>query len=186
MGGLAHYKNSKISMNNWEPVYMNLFEVVITPPPTVDKWDYVLEEVNKIAGMATDQTPPAGVEQSYKGAKRRFSNSLADSTVVDLSIGFFVNIDDNLSLIAYKGLQNWCKLIWNPLSGAMTLKKDYVGGPLTVFLHNRAGEVFRQWIFPTVWPTASLPEMALDYADGAASYQIDITFAADYWEDMSY
>lgn len=183
--GLSHYRNSKISMQNFEPVYMNLFEVILTPPSTVDSWDYVLEEITKISGMTTDQIPGAGVEQIYKGAKRRFSGALPDTTVVDLTIGFNVNVDDNLSIISYKGLRKWSDLIWNPLTGAMMLKKDYIGGPLTVFLMNKVREVLREWIFPVVWPTTPLPEQGLDYSDGNAIYGVEMTFAADFWDDLS-
>jgi hypothetical protein len=66
----------------------------------------------------------------------------------------------------------------------MLLKKDYVGGPINVFLHNKVMDVLRQWVFPVVWPISSLPPMELDYADGAAIYSMEMTFAADFWEDM--
>lgn len=183
--GLAHYKNSKVSMQDFEPVYLSLFEVILTPPPTVDKWDYVLEQITKISGLATDQTPEAGSEQTYKGVKRRFAAALPPATTVDLTLGFNVNIDDSLSMISYKGLRKWSDLIWNPLSGAMSLKKDYIGGPLTVFLNNKINEPIRQWIFPKVWMTSSIPQMELDYSDGAAIYSMEATFAADYFEDIT-
>lgn len=186
MSGYAHYKNSKISMNNWEPVPLNLFEVIITPPPTVDKWDYVLEQITKIEGMATDQTPPAGIEQIYKGAKRRFSNNFPDATTVDLTVGFEVNVDDELSMIPYRGLRNWCDLVWNPLNATMKTKKNYIGGPINIFLYNREDEVIRQWIFPVVWPTSSLPAIGLDYTQGSGKYELSMNFAADYYEDMAY
>lgn len=183
--GLKHYKNSKISMNNFEPVYLNLFHVLITPPPTVDKWDYVLEEIQSVSGLTTDQTPGALIEQTYKGAKRRFSAPLPESTTVDIAINFHVNVDDNLSMIAYKGLRKWCNLIWQPLTGAMTLKKDYIGGPMNVFLTTRDEQVLRQWVFPVVWPITSIQEMGFSY-DSTEAYAMDMTFAADYWDDMTY
>ena len=183
--GHKHYRNSKVSMSNFEPVYLNLFEVILTPPPSVDKWEYVLEQITKISGMTTDQIPGAGVEQSYKGAKRRFAGALPDTTTVDLTIGFNVNVDDDASMIAYKGMRNWSNLIWNPLTGVMMLKKDYIGGPLTVFLHNKIDNVLREWIFPVVFPTSPLNDMGLDYSDGNAIYSVESTFAADFWDDMS-
>ena len=185
MSGHAHYKNSQISMNNYQPVHLNLFQVIITPPPFVAKWQYVLEEITKISGLATDQTPPAGIEQTYKGAKRSFSNSLADTTVVDLTIGFQVNADEENSMIAYAGMKEWCNAVWNPLNATMKLKKNYIGGPITVFLYNQEEEVIREWIFPVVWPTTPLAAMELDYADGAQIYSFEMGFRSDYWEDIT-
>lgn len=190
MAGLAHYKNSKISMANYEPVYLNLFEVIITPPADAtrftDEKELVLEEITKISGLVTDVVADSAVEQVYKGAKRRFANSFAPQTTVDLVIGFNVNVksDDN-SLIAYKSLREWCDLIWNPLTGGMSLKSTYIGGPLTVLLHNKANDVLREWVFPTIWPKTAPAEMSLEYGDGAAIYSTEITFCADYWEDVT-
>lgn len=188
MAGTPHYKNSKISMNNWEPVYTNLFEILLTLPVAIqgEPVDLLLEEVTKISGLATDQTPPAGVEQIFKGAKRRFANALPDATTVDLSLDFNVNLNDDNSAFAYKTLRKWADLVWDPLRATMMLKKDYVGGPMTVSLFNRINDTFRQWTFPTIWPTTSLPPIDLDYSSGSGFYAISgWTVASDYWEDVS-
>ena len=180
----SHYTNSKVSMQQFEPVYNNLFDAIITPPKLITSgWDYVLESVTKVNGMTTD-TLPGIVEQTFKGAKRRFAGALAESTTVDLVIGFNVNVADDLSLISYNGLRKWSDLIWNPRTGAMMLKKDYTGGPMTVFLKNKIGEVLREWVFPTIWPMSALPAIDLDYSDGGAIYSVEMSFAADYWDDI--
>lgn len=187
--GLPHYKNSTVSMSMYEPVYLNLFEVIITPPNNIDKekhWNLVLEEVKKITGLSTDQmSAGAAVTQSYKGAKRRFAGALPDNTTVDISIEFEVNVDNNNSLIAYKGLRDWCDLIWNPLTGSQMLKTNYTGGPMTVTLHDKENTVIREWVFPTIWPTDPLNAMDLDYSAGANVYSVTAKFAADYWEDVT-
>lgn len=186
MGGLPHYKNSKASMNLYEPVYLNLFEVTIQPPPAVSAWsELVIENISKVSGLDVNKVPPASVEQHYKGAKRRFAASLPDSTTVDIEITFFVNLDDNNSMYVYKALKQWGELIFDPLTGAMSLKKDYVGGPMTISIYNRRGDIFRQWIFPVVWIAKNIPQMDLDYSSGTNIYEISMTFVADYWEDIS-
>lgn len=182
--GMPHYKNSVASMKNWEPVYQSLFNVVITPPPSVDGWDYILEHINSIAGMETDQVPGAGVEQKYKGITRRFADALPGATTVDLAINFSVNLDDSNSMYVYKGIKKWCDLVWNPLTGARALKKDYTGGPITVSLYNRVGETTRQWIYPTVWPMTNINVMDLSY-DSTEIFPLDMTWACDYYEDIS-
>lgn len=185
MAGLPHYKNAPAAMNMHEPVYTNLFEVTVTPPAGVSGWDQlVLDNIIKIGGLEVEKTP-ATVEQIYKGAKRRFSAAFPDSTTVDLVIDFEVNLNDSNSMYVYKALRRWTDLCFDPLTGAMTLKKNYAGGPMTVSLHNRKGDIFRQWVFPVVFPITPLPAMELDYSTGGTIWTVSMTFAADYWEDMS-
>ena len=53
MAGLPHYRNSKAAVNKYEPVYTNLFEVTILPPPGVSGGDILLEHVRSIGGLNT-------------------------------------------------------------------------------------------------------------------------------------
>lgn len=181
--GYPHYRNAHASMEKWEPVYLNLFEVTIKPPESVDGWDWIMDNVTRIGGLDTEKIPGT-VEQIYKGARRRFSAAFPDSTTADISIGFEVNLNNENSMYVYKGLRKWCDLIFDPLTGAMTLKTTYSGGPMTVSLYNKLGETFRQWIFPVIWPITPIPMMDLDYSTGSNIWSIDITFAADYWDDI--
>ena len=184
MAGLPHYKNGHAGMENWEPVYLNLFEVLIVPPKAVDSWEWIMDNVTKVGGMDVEKTP-SPVEQIYKGAKRRYAGGFPDGTTVDLSISFEVNLNNNNSMYVYKGLRKWCDLIFDPLTGAMTTKVNYAGGPMTVSLFNKDGVTFRQWIYPVIFPMSSLPAMELDYSSGSNIWSIDMTFACDYWEDSS-
>lgn len=184
MAGLPHYKNAHVAMEKWEPVYLNLFEVLIKPPTGVDSWEWVMDNVTKVSGLDVEKTP-APVEQIYKGARRRFAGGFPDTTTTDIGISFEVNLNNNNSMYVYRALRRWCDLIFDPLTGAMTLKTDYAGGPMTVSLYNRKGDIFRQWIFPVIFPVTSLPVMELDYSTGANIWQLEMTFGADYWEDMS-
>lgn len=184
--GMPHYVNSTASMNNFEPVFLSTFNVLITPPALVDGWDFVLEQITKVSGMATDKLPGADVVQKFKGVDRRFSGNLPSETTVDIEVEFNVNINDDNSMYVYKAMRKWCDLIWNPLTGSRVLKKDYVGGPMIVSLYNRIGQVTRQWIFPTIWPIEPIPAMDLDYSDGSAIYgPLTMKFASDYWSDIS-
>lgn len=184
MNGLPHYRNDRIGMALWEPVYLNLFQVLLTPPPAVDTWDYVIDNVTKISGLTTDLIPTAPVEQTYKGSKRSYAGAFPEKTTVDLAMSFQVNLNDSHSMFVFKGLRQWCDLIFDPLNGAMVLKKDYVGGPLVVSLYNRRGDIFRQWTFPVLFPMSPLPAMDLDYA-ATDIWQIEMTFRSDYWDDVA-
>ena len=183
MAGLPHYKNAHVAMEKWEPVYLNMFEVLLKPPKAVDNWDWVMDNVKSVTGMETDKVPGL-VEQIYKGAKRRFAAGFPDSTTVDLAMEFEVNLNESNSMYVYKGIKRWCDLIWDPLTGAMSLKRDYAGGPMTVSIYNRKGDIFRQWIYPVVWPTGNLAAMDLSY-ESTDIYKMSLNLAADYFEDMS-
>lgn len=184
MAGLPHYKNAHVAMEKWEPVYLNLFEVLIKPPEGVDTWEWVMDNVTKVTGLDVEKVP-APVQQIYKGAVRRFAGGFPDSTTADITVGFEVNLNNQNSMYVYKGLRKWCDLIFDPLTGAMTLKVDYAGGPMVVSLFNRKGDIFRQWTFPVIWPITSIQSMELDYSNGQSVWQIEVTFAADYWEDVA-
>ena len=71
MAGLPHYRNSKASMNKFEPVYNAQFEVTLQPPAGVSDWSLVMEQVLKVGGVEVNKQP-AVVEQKYKSAKRSF------------------------------------------------------------------------------------------------------------------
>ena len=184
--GLPHYKNNTAGMNKYEPVYLNLFDVTIVPPAAVSGWELVMEHVEKVGGLEVEKLPPSGVEQKYKGATRRYANALPESTTIDVTLDFSVNLDDKNSMYVYNALRSWCDLIFDPLTGSMSLKKDYAGGPMVISIHNRKGEIFRQYKMPVVWPTTPLTAIDLDYSTGSGFYTIaNFTLAADYWEDIS-
>lgn len=184
---LPHYKNSKAGMNNFEPVYLNLFEVTIVPPTGIDPGtgqngqNLLLEHVTSVSGLELDKNPGT-VEQHYKFAKRRYAGSKPDTTTMDVTIDFEVNLDDANSMYTFKVLRQWSDLIYNPLTGSMSLKRDYVGsGLITMF--NRAGDIFRRVRIPVWFPISEIPPMDLDY-QSTEVYKISLTFAVDYWEDV--
>lgn len=182
MSGVPHYRNSKASMNNWEPVYLNLFDVNIVFPAAVGTGEFVLENIISIGGLETDKVP-ATVEQTYKGAKRSFAAGFVENTYVDLTLSFEVNLNDANSAYVYKCLKAWCNLIYNNETGAMGTKKDYVGGPMIVSAYDKHGDVYRQWKFPTVFPTVNISAMELNYDTITEVYKIEgFTLRADFWD----
>lgn len=188
MAKLPHYKSSTASMQNYEPVYLNLFEVTIEPPtglaPWVDK-NLILENVIKVTGLDVDKTPPAGVTQTYKGWTRSYSNSKLDQTYVDLAMDFEVNINTANSMYVYKSLKSWCTRVFDPLTGAMSLKSDYVGKHLIVEAYNRTGDVFRKYTFYNIFPTTNINAIDFDYGATDKWTISGFTFRADYWDDQS-
>jgi hypothetical protein len=187
MAKLPHYRNSTASMKNYEPVYLNLFEITVQPPSGLPNWNTALlmEQVIKVSGLDTDKVPTAGVMQTYKGWTRSYSNSKLDQTYVDIVVDFEVNVDDTNSMYMYKGLKAWCSKIFDPLTGAMSLKADYAGGPFVASVYNRTGGIFRQYTFPTVWPITNINALELDYNSTDKFTITGFTFRADYFGDVA-
>ena len=187
MAKLPHYRNSTAAMQKYEPVYLNLFEITIQPPTGLAGWTTALlmEQVIKVGGLDVDKTPPAGVQQTYKGWTRSYANAKLDQTFVDITVDFEINLDDANSMYMYKGLKNWCTRVFDPLTGAMSLKKDYAGGPMVIEAYNRQGDVFRRYTFDVVWPTTNINAIEYDYGSTDKFTVSGFTFRADYFNDTT-
>ena len=182
MAGLPHFRNSQASMNKFEPVYLSQFEVLLTPPSAVGGWDLVMEQVLNVKGLEVNKQP-GQVEQKYKSAKRTFAGGVVDDTTITISLDFEVNLDDSNSMYVYKALRKWTDIIYDPLTGRMGLKRDYVGGPMIVNIFNKQGDIFRQLKFAQVFPISPLPVMDLDFSSNEIYRISGFQFKADYWEE---
>lgn len=181
MAGLPHYQNSLFGINKYEPVYLNQFEVLITPPAAVLGGPILVEQVTSISGLGVDKTP-AATQQKYKFAVRNYAGAKPDSTVFDLTVNFTVNLNDANSMYVFKTLRQWTDLIYNPLTGAMGLKRDYTG-TIVLSVFNKQGDVFRRITCRDCFPISPIGAMELDYA-GTELYDISLQWAVDYWDDQ--
>jgi hypothetical protein len=183
--GLPHYTNSRISVNNWDPVYLNLFTVILELPlPLQQKYPepYVyLEQIKKVSGLETDKISGVGAEQNFKFASRRFAKSKPDNTVVDLEIEFEVNVSDDGLMYPYNVFRDWSKLIYDAETGNQSKKKNYVGS-MVIRLHDKEYNVLKRWNFPTVFISEQLPSFDLDYSTEEV-FVMPVKFAADFWRD---
>jgi hypothetical protein len=184
MAGLPHYRNSRTSINNFEPLYMAHFEVILTPPAALQSgFDLVMENVLTVGGLETNRMPTV-IEQKYKSATRSFAGGMVDATTASLTLDFEVNLNDNNSAFVYKTLRQWCDIIYDPLTGRMGMKKDYIGGPMVVSWFNKQGDIFYQWKFATVFPETALSSPStLDYNSNDAFKIEGFTLRADYWDE---
>jgi hypothetical protein len=189
MAGLPHFTNSRAAINNFEPVYLNQFEVIINPPPgipdssTTFKGETILtQQVKSITGLAVDILPASNVEQNYKFATRRYAGGEPSTSDMTLTMEFEVNLNDANSMSTYKILRQWSDLIYNPLTGAMGLKTDYVGS-LVISIFNKRGDVFRRIRVPSCFLSESINAMELDY-ENPAIYTVSTSWICDYWEDL--
>jgi hypothetical protein len=181
MAGLPHYQNSLYGINKYEPVYLNQFEVLITPPGPVLGGSILLEQVTTIAGLGVDKTPTP-IDQKYKFATRNYAGAKPETTTFDLQIGFSVNLNDANSMYVFKTLRQWTDLIYNPVTGAMGLKRDYTG-TIVISVFNKQGDVFRRITCRDCFPLKAIDPMELDYT-ATELYGINMTWAVDYWDDL--
>jgi hypothetical protein len=188
MAGLPHFTNSKAAINNFEPVYLNQFEVIINPPAgivdaatTFNGEGILAQQVKSITGLAVDIAPAATIEQNYKFATRRYAGGEPSTTDMTLSMEFEVNLNDQNSMTVYKILRQWSDLIYNPLTGAMGIKSDYVGS-MVIQVFNKRGDVFRRIRIPSCFLSEAINAMELDY-ETPAIYNITASWICDYWED---
>lgn len=181
MAGLPHYQNSLFGINKYEPVFLNQFEVLITPPAAVLGGPILLEQVTSISGLEVDKTPAPTV-QKYKFAVRNYAGAKPDQTVFDLTINFTVNLNDSNSMYVFKTLRQWTDLIYNPLTGAMGLKRDYTG-TIVISVFNKEGNVFRRITCRDCFPTSPISTMEFDY-QSTDIYDIGLVWAVDYWDDQ--
>jgi hypothetical protein len=191
MAGLPHYNNSKAARNNYEPVFLNQFEVLITPPSSVtlantrfNGESIMTQQVKSVTGsLAVDIQPSAPVTQYYKFAERRYAGGEPSTSDVQFSVSFEVNLDENNSMTMYKILRQWSDLIYNPLTGAMGLKRDYVG-QMVISIFNKQGDVYRRITLNNCFLIEPLTPMNLNYESGDALYVLDTTWKSDYWQDQ--
>ena len=181
MAGLPHYQNSLFGINKYEPVYLNQFEVLITPPAAVLGGPILVQQVTSITGLGVDKTP-AATQQKYKFAVRNYAGAKPEQTVFDLTVNFSVNLNDANSMYVFKTLRQWTDLIYNPLTGAMGLKRDYTG-TIVLSIFNKQGDVFRRITCRDCFPISPIGAMELDYA-GTELYDVSLQWAVDYWDDQ--
>lgn len=192
LSGLPHFRTSRVSMNMWEPVYLNLFTMTVQLPDALKNdvdTDLFLEGIQNVGGLNTNKVPAAGATQHYKFAERRFANSGPDKTTIDVTMNIEINlkgsIDGNPDLYQLKALRKWNDLIYDPLTGRMGLKAEYVAPQVVITMHDKANQPFWQWTLYHVWPTTNLNAPELNYMTKDQVYVINnYTLACDYWDEI--
>lgn len=187
--GLSHFRNSRVATSLWEPIYQNLFSVQLVPPLGLEdrsdeRVNIILEGVQSVGTIASSKGSSA-VEQKYKFATRSFAAATPESTTMDISIQFALNLSyDNGTPedYTYKFLRQWVDLVYDPLTGRQGLKKDYVAPSMTITMHDRAGTPFHQWIMYYIWPTTGAQNPNLGYQQ-TGLFEGSITFRCDWWDE---
>lgn len=180
---LPHYSEDQTSKKgrNFEPVQANLFEVTILPPAGVSGAELLLQHINTIGGLAALHREVAAVEQKYKFATRSYAG-MPDGTAVDITVNFSLNLNDSNQAYAYKTLRQWYRSQYNPETGEMGLKKNYVG-TIVIVQFNREGDIFRKVTLDDCFITSGIGFTdSLDYSS-ADPQALEITWRCDVWSE---
>lgn len=175
---LPHYTQSRASSQRFEPIQPNLFELTVFSP-LGDDTGLILQQVKSIGGLNALNPVVETVGQKYKFADRSFAG-MPTQTFVDLPVNFTLNLNDANENYIYNTFRNWYKLIYDPLTGEMGLKKDYVGSMILV-QYNRAGDIYRKITFKDVFPTGTIDfvdEMNYETVDPV---ELTMTYRCDHW-----
>jgi hypothetical protein len=175
---LPHYTQSVASVQKYEPIYPNLFEVTVFTPFTSNT-ALTLEHVRSIGGLNNINPSIDPVEQKYKFATRSFAG-MPGSTSADIAIKFSLNLNNANENYIYNTMRNWYKLTYDPLTGEMGIKKDYTGS-MIIIQYNRKGDIFRKITIKDAFPTGQpvfLDELAYETNDPA---ELEMTFRTDHW-----
>ena len=186
MAGLPHFKNSTAGPARYEPVYLNQFEVIITPPPAIKAkagWasNLTLEHVKTVGPLPelAGNSDGALVTQRYKFAERMYAAPKPKTTSFAFTIDFELNLNDNNENYIYNAFRAWANLIYDPMTGAQGLKKDYADATVEIIQFNRAGSIFRQFRFsPVFLGQAKFTEQKPDYAKDDIAL-LTVPFIAD-------
>lgn len=175
---LPHYTQSRASSQRYEPIQPNLFEVTVFSP-LGDDTGLILEQVKTIGGLNNLNPSVDAINQKYKFADRSFA-SMPGQTFMDLTVNFSLNLNEANENYIYNTFRNWYKIIYDPLTGEMGLKKDYVGSMIIV-QYNRAGDIFRKITCKDVFPTGQpdfVDELSYETPDAV---DLTMTYRCDHW-----
>ena len=167
-----------------EPVYLNLFEVTFVLPLVLQAQGrdpvLLLQQCKKFDMGITNKE--LGVSsQRYKYSTRAFINAGPDSTHVESSLSFNVNVNDQGSMETWTTLKAWYDLGWNSQNGYLHYKADMIG-TIIVNQHDKKGLVLRRITLQNIQPK-SLTSPSLDWGSNGIWEDCEFGFVADYWID---
>jgi len=180
---LPHFVNLISTNTKHEPIYKNLFEVVVTLPPIIETPDaprLLLENIVTFTGLNDVIKSLDPVNQQFKYSYRNFLKTPSDSHI-EFGITMNINQSDKKVVETWALMKRWYDLIWNSQTGELHYKHEYIGG-LTVQVHDRKGEVIRRVDFVNSF-IKSLGGFSFSWGQGDIIKPIEVKFIADYWID---
>jgi hypothetical protein len=159
-----------------------MFELTLFVPTGGAGSVLLLEHVKSIGGL-DDLNPSVSLtEQKYKQATRSYAG-LPEKTTLDLTVVFSMNLNYDNENYIYTTLRRWTNKIWDPLTGASGMKRDYVGSGIIV-QYNRDGSIYRKIVLQDTFPTGQLQvggDLAYDNYEAA---EATIQLRSDCWDEQ--
>ena len=185
---LAHFTNITSHNAIWEPVHKNLFEVQFTLPVSLQSggaYENLLLENAISIGLPNYPTLNT-VQQRFKYSTRVFVMMPDSTSKTDISISFNLLKDDNNQIFVFRKLKDWYDLSWNNETGELNYKKATIG-TITVNVHDKDGIIIRRVIYHNAVCTgfSGIEDLAWESTSDVAG-PLQVSFAADYWEDFYY
>lgn len=183
---LSHFRNSQAAVNKWEVVNPAFFEVTLLPPAldgsNVGIAQLLLEHVISISGLDGVNPQVGTVIQKYKQADRVYAG-VPESTHLELSMTFSLNLNDSNENYIYTTLRKWYNKAFNPANGAYGVKKDYCGS-MVIVEYNRDGSIWRRINAVNVFPTGQPTGMGdRNINSGNEANELSVQFNADCWDE---
>ena len=185
---LPHIQNSQAGRNKWDPVHVNMFEVLFTVPEALRNEfgkdeELLTEHITKIAGLGALGKAPATGTQKFMGTDRSYIMPKLDSTRAEIEVEFTLNLRNDVDNYIYKLLKAWAALGYDVNTGSRALKRDYCADWMNVSVATRNGDIIQQVIFKDVMMNGDLTiPNELNYETGDAQ-TISAKFVSDWWTE---
>jgi len=183
---LPHFTNIESAYQNWEPVYLNLFEVTIVLPPAIQSLHpnaqtLLLENTTNVSFPTYPDIAPQ--TQRFKYTTRMFLG-MPDKTDTTVDIKFNMNQNDKYSVNTFRMMKDWYDLVWNNEDGSLHYKRNIISD-IVVHGHDKEGHVIRRVTYHNAQITGFSGWEGLDWGSSDIA-SLDAKFVADYWEDYYY
>lgn len=184
---LAHFTNIDSHNRLWEPVHKNLYEIDFTLPASLQGQEYenlLMENAITVNLPAYPQL--ATQSQRFKYSTRLFVMMPETTSKDDINITFNLLKNDEHQIFVFRKLKDWYDLSWNNETGELNYKATTTG-TITVNVHDKDGIIIRRVIYHNSVCRGFTGFEDLSWDDtGTIMGPLNVTFAADYWEDFYY
>jgi hypothetical protein len=176
---LPHIESNVTTQNVDEAVTMNLFAVQFIPPAGVVVPEGIEDEIVSIGGLDVLDKIPDVVKQVSRGHTRNFSGAFIDDQTVELSMVVNLNMGGKKSnhILIHRMFKQWARLQRDDRTGALGLKKDYVG-QIIIDQTNTVGDPWRNidLRLAFIQEITGLDEIGLENGDAV---QLNVTIVAE-------
>lgn len=185
---LSHYRNAKASIDKFEPLHPNLFDVVFNLPPKLNEahgtmLEIMHQHINNVGGLQGINPALDVVEQKFKFSTRSYAG-IPSTTSIDITMEFSLNLNEASQAYTYKILRDWYRLCYDPDTGLLGLKKDYVSPMIQILQQDRMRNIYRQInLYDAFMTTAPEAMDSLDYGT-SDPFTASCTFRCDYYEEI--